>query len=311
MKTRLLVVLILATGLMLLLTWVVAASAAEIRADSRSDPNMISIDHEEPYGIPRHPGSLGYTPNLTFTPVSTTYLPLIQRSLSTCATAPTLISPTNGSPLNSLIAVLTYMRGTAPVSYTLIEIADNPAFNVPIEYSTSGGGLGPWQLRLFDNLQPATMYYWRVQDNCGAANSPYSAVFSFTTGSGGVILPSPVLASPLSGTLGLGQQVTLTWNSVAGAVGYRVKRGQPGSGGGILYFTPANSQVIRYLQPNTTYEWYVTAYNSYAYGNQSDKWRFGTGSFLVLQEVVPNSPTGETFYYFPNDRPWHTTELRR
>ena len=91
-----------------------------------------------------HPGpaSLAHTPGITFLPVSTIHLPLVQNGSSSCSTAPTLISPANGSQLNSLIAVLTYVRGTSPISSTSVYIADNPAFSGGQAYSVGGSGSG-------------------------------------------------------------------------------------------------------------------------------------------------------------------------
>ncbi len=217
------------------------------------------------------------------------YLPLI--ILAPCLRAPTLTSPTNGAHLSTLVPTLVYWRGTAPVTQTIITIADNAAFNSPMAYATTGGSLGPFDLKLFDNLLPATTYYWRVRDQCGAIYSPYSTVFNFTTGSGGVILPAPTLKSPVSGTLGLMKPVTLTWYSVAGAAGYQIYYSRVGSGGNTLIETGGTSYVLNYLNPNAQYEWWVVAYNSYAYGTPSSRWRFTTGTFAAMSQLA--SPTFE------------------
>lgn len=304
MKARLLIAFALAIGLALILAWVVAAQGTGAKIHAQSTPYVVSATGHHP--IRQNIVGLGYTEDITFTPAFTVYLPLVQRTIiPPCTTAPTLISPTNGSLLNTLAPTLIYMRGTAPVSYTSISVADNPAFSTLVDlYGTAGGGLGPMQLRLWKNLQPATVYYWRVQDVCGSVHSPYSSVFSFTTGSGGVILPAPVLVSPVSGTLGIGQEVTLTWNSVAGALGYQVWIYAVGSGGR-LYFTSGTSQVVRRLQASATYEWYVDAYNDYAYGDMSDKWLFGTGSFLLSG----SHPEEMYTLHYPGERPWRPTPL--
>jgi hypothetical protein len=304
MKARLPIVFIFALGLALLFTWAVTAQRTETKTDAQSSPylGISSVSHIELHPIHPSAVNLAYTSEITFTPAFTIFLPLIQFT-PPCTIAPVLISPTNGSLLNTLVPVLTYIRGTAPVSYTVISIADNPAFNSPIEYSSSGGGFGPFQLQLFYNLQPATMYYWRVQDKCGPVYSPYSSVFSFTTGSGGIILPAPTLVSPVSGTLGLGQQVTVTWNSMVGAVGYQVWSHQVGPYGNWLYFVSGDSLVLRYLQPNTTYEWWVIAYNDYAYGTSSDKWLFSTGSFTSLRKNAIGSQPGKLHNrYYSSDQ---------
>jgi hypothetical protein len=186
--------------------------------------------------------------------------------------------------LTTLVPTLVYMRGTAPVSQTVIYIADNSNFNASVVYATSGGMYGPFSLKLFDNLQPATKYYWHVRDQCGAVYSPYSTVFTFTAGSGGVLLPAPTLIKPVSGTVGLIKPVTLTWTSVAGAAGYQVHYGRVGSGSYTLLETGGTSYVLNSINPNSTYEWWVVAYNSYAYGTPSLRWRFTTGNFTVASD---------------------------
>ena len=217
------------------------------------------------------------------------YLPLLKNEYIPCTRLPTLSSPANGAHLTTLVPTLVYMRGTAPVSQTLIYIADNSNFNAPQVYGTSGGSYGPFSLKLFDNLQPATQYYWRVRDQCGTTYSPYSTVFTFTTGSGGVLLPAPILVKPITGTIGLIKPVTLTWNIVSGAAGYQVHYGMVGSGGYTLVETGGTSYVLNYLSPNSQYEWWVVAFNSYAYGATSPRWRFTTGTFATMPQQEDSS----------------------
>jgi hypothetical protein len=220
------------------------------------------------------------------------YLPLIQRGISptvpamSCSVAPTLMSPLDNSSLDTLIPQFTYVNETDPISYTVISIADNPAFDTPIEYSMGGGGTGTRQLTLFDNLEPATTYYWRVNEVCGAVEGPFSSVFSFTTGSNGVILAAPNLVSPVNGTVGVGQEAILTWDAVGDAMGYASHVCEK-TGGCVLSYTSTTTSTF-YLSPNTEYIWYVYAYNDYAYGNQSEGWMFTTGSFSALPNNTLN-----------------------
>lgn len=307
MKARPFIVSVLAAGLALVLVWAVAAQGRETKSHILlNSPTVSAIEDYKNY---EKAVTLSYHPSITFTQAFTVYLPLVQRTTLPCTVAPMLISPTNGSALDTLIPLLVYMRGTAPVSYTTITIADNPAFDTPIRYSTSGGGIGPYQLRLFDNLEPATTYYLRVQDVCGSVYSPYSPSSSFTTGAGGTILPAPTLISPADGTVGIGQEITLTWGAVGGAMEYELFRCQEGGCG--LYFTSSTSRMV-YLAPNTTYEWYVKAYNDYAYGDQSAIWQFTTGSFTSLQEDAVRSQLEAPYtLYYPAERLSYVIEQRR
>ena len=262
MNARIAVVVIIVVSAVLL---VASSVTAQPSITVQIDPLSLNSD------------TIWYTPAIT----RHVYLPLIMSNIPPCTRVPTLISPTNGSLLTTLVPTLVYMRGTAPVTQTIIYIADNPNFSSPQVYGTSGGSLGPFSLKLFSNLQPATKYYWRVRDQCGATYSPYPDAFTFTTGSGGVILPAPTLKSPVSGTVGLVKPVTLTWYSVAGAVGYQLYYSKVGSGGNTLLWIGGTSYVLNSVSANTTYEWWVVAYNNYAYGASSVRRRFSTGSFAM------------------------------
>ena len=265
MKARIVVVLVISISAVLLIASSVTAQPSAAVQIDQSPPNVDTIR---------------YTPLIT----RHVYLPLIKNEYIPCAPIPTLISPADGALLTTLVPTLVYMRGTAPVSQTVIYIADNSNFNAPIVYGTSGGMYGPFSLKLFDNLQPATKYYWHVRDQCGAVYSPYSTVFTFTTGSGGILLPAPTQISPVSGTVGLIKPVTLTWTSVAGAAGYQVHYGRVGSGSYTLLQTGGTSYVLNSPNPNSTYEWWVNAYNNYAYGASSPRWRFTTGNFTAASD---------------------------
>lgn len=290
-KARILLVTAIAVGLASLLVWAVSAqdTVAEFHPPIVSAVDD-SQDHQAARAI-RHP-------TLAATQPSTIYLPFVSLELPPCSRAPSLISPTNGSQLDTLVPELVFMKGTDPVSYTVITIADNPELYPGMAFYAHGGGIGPIHMRMFYNLSPATTYYWRVNDVCGADVSPYSEVFTFTTGSGGVILPAPTLVSPPDGEIEVGEEVTFTWNSVAGAAGYQLFRCME-EGGCRLYLTSSTSQPTGSLSPNSNYEWYVRAYNDYAYGEYSNTRQFTTGSFRSTRRNVANSPleAPHTLYY--------------
>ena len=171
MKARFFILSVLAAGLALVLVWTVAAQGTETKPQLLSNSQPVSA--LEDYQNQEKAANPGTHPGITLIQSFPVYLPLVQRDYSPpCTFAPTLISPTNGSALDTLVPTLSYMRGTDPVSYTDITIADNPAFDAPIEYTSSGGGIGPHQLRLFDNLEPATKYYWRMYDMCELGTKP-------------------------------------------------------------------------------------------------------------------------------------------
>ena len=85
-----------------------------------------------------------------------------------------------------------------PSSLTYLEITTDPQMAVYAK-SFSGNNPGPGQVShtFSSNFLPDTTYYWRVYFICDDyPNGPYSDVWSFTTGSGGTILPAPSLQSP-------------------------------------------------------------------------------------------------------------------
>jgi hypothetical protein len=213
-----------------------------------------------------------------------------------------LLTPTNGSLVNSLIPVITFLQQSNVVSGSYVYVTTDPAFHSFVAIlGTSGGGLGTVTVNLFNNLQPGTTTYWHALDYCSFGFSPYSSVFTFTTGSGGVILPGPALVSPASGTVGVGAQVTLTWNAVGGASGYQLWLSQP-DGSNYSYFVTTLWQAVQSLQASATYTWYVQAYNDYAYGAESEQRIFQTGSFVAQQtEASDSQPGGLSSWLRTND----------
>lgn len=272
MKVRLLIVAVITTSLALVFTWTATAETIHTRPNVRPEVEPIF-------------SAKNFHPDISATSAHTIYLPLVSHEIPPCSVAPTLISPTNNSTLDTLVPTLGVERGTTPVSYTVIMIDDDAGFGSPIGYSSWGDFERLW-LTLFDNLSSATRYYWYAYDVCGEVESPYSETFSFVTGSGGVILPAPSLVSPPDGTTGTGDEVTVEWTSVSGADGYQVLRCLV-DGGCTIYRSSDTSQTLGWLDANTTYEWYVRAYNDYAYGNESDVWQFSTGSFTAAQSDKP------------------------
>jgi hypothetical protein len=286
MKTRPFMIFVFGTAMALVFVWAAAAQATEVQSHIMSNSDSLSVIKD--YQNYENTVYTNDYPSITSTQTFSVYLPLVYVSIiSPCSIEPTLISPTNGSAVETLLPSLVYLNGTDSVEYSVIKIADNPAFDTPIQYNI-GAGIGPRHVWLWENLNPATTYYWHVYDVCGADVSPNSLTFAFTTGSGGVILPAPTLISPPNGLIGLGHEITLTWGSVEGAVQYKVIRCYIGGGSCFHYLTSETSWWTTRFDPNTTYEWYVNGQNDYAYGNQSSVWQFSTGSFTPMQESMAN-----------------------
>jgi hypothetical protein len=207
------------------------------------------------------------------------YLPLIETGPRPCSVPPTLVSPANGSSLDTLIPVFEWDSGNDPSATEFIMyVARDPGFTQVVSTLGYGSGQGPGNFRFWTNFDPATTYYWHAWLTCGeGVQSPYSETWSFTSGSGGTILPAPNLVAPANGTILAGLDTNLQWSSVPGAVEYQVHWSQSG-GGGYVQFTN-NLQYIPYaLNASTTYEWWSAARNDYAWGADSVHWNFTTGS---------------------------------
>lgn len=284
MKKMVAVRVIMSLAVPIILLSVMLWLLSSISASEAHAAQFVSVNRAHDAGPPpTYARLLNIGADELISPTFAVYLPLVQREAkpSPCSLSPTLISPADNSSLNTLIPRLNFFDPTEPVSSTMLEIADNPAFDLPIQYTLGNSGMGARQLTLFYNLKPATTYFWRTYDVCSAGKGPTSAVFSFTTASNGVILPAPNLVSPANGTVGVGQETTLTWDAVAGAVGYESYICKKTGGCNIAFLTTITRTV--YLNPNTEYVWYVSAYNDYAYGDQSDRWALTTASFSTLQ----------------------------
>lgn len=199
------------------------------------------------------------------------YLPLI----AIPCPKPTLFSPEDNAQLDTLVPTFNF---EVPIAGGVIgaglDVSANPNF-MPVDYSIGyfgGGGEFTWKLNY--NLLPATTYYWRAQTKCGNSAYAYSEVRALITGSGGVILPAPVLLSPADGSTTDSTEVTFEWNPVPGAESYQLSYQPEGSW---WYLVPVtNTQSTHTLQPGKNYIWYVEAVNSYGIGVDSEVWNLTT-----------------------------------
>jgi hypothetical protein len=208
---------------------------------------------------------------------STIFLPLVLQNYGACSTIPILLSPTNGSNPSTIAPLFRWDGGNDPrVTWAILQVAKDPGFTQDVSGVWYGGDItGVQEFRFPENLAPATTYYWRARPRCGEIMGPYSEVWSFTTGTGGTILPAPALVAPGNGSSVPGMPVTLEWAPVSGAVEYLVRWRQEGSGG-YAWDWATDTQFIPGLYPSTTYEWWISARNEYAIGTDSEIWQFTT-----------------------------------
>lgn len=202
------------------------------------------------------------------TPEYFVYLPLILAPPGPCSTAPTLISPTDGSSSQSLIPTFKWENGdvTGVTEVTLFVSLHEDDYPDHWEYQvTSYNSYFEEEQYDVDNLSTDTTYYWQVFMKCGEVESPHSEVWSFTTGSDELILPAPTLLSPADGAEIWSDElpITLTWEPVVGATKYKVilSRWDLETGTWLLIYSRIVTEP-QYLIPislfdNTTYRWTV------------------------------------------------------
>jgi hypothetical protein len=232
---------------------------------------------------------------ITFTPAFTVYLPA---TFNYYSTIPILISPANGSNLNTLVPLLRWNMGSIPNAIQAwVEVSENPQFSPVNDWIyTDPQGAGERQLEW--NLAPSTRYYWRACVVYNGTERYYSDVWTLVTGSNGVILPAPTLIAPLNGTTTSSTQVTFQWSAVEGRTDYlvwitdgrqQIQVTETGdniavkmprsvtspTGGGYVIITK-DTQVTEILWPGGTIRWWVEARNDYAIGAPSAWAEFNT-----------------------------------
>jgi len=218
-------------------------------------------------------GRLSHSAAVTFTPAYTAHLPLALKGFVGCSTAPMLLSPANDRELDTIAPLFRWDNGSNPsATRSRLQVAEDADFK-RISLSLSTGATGVMEFRFYVNLKPAATYYWRAWLQCGDQKGPYSQVWSFTTGSGGTILPAPTLISPSDGGTVSKKMVTLEWAPVSGAVEYVVHY-RPAGEPGHIFYTITDTHVTRYFADGATYEWWVSARNDYANGDDSVTWQF-------------------------------------
>jgi hypothetical protein len=157
-----------------------------------------------------------------------------------------------------------------------LQVAKDLDFTKIVSGLYYSGVTGVGEFRFPHNLDPDTAYYWRAGLMCDDTEGPYSDVWSFTTGSGGTILSAPTLIAPANGSTPPSLPVTLQWSAVDGTVEYLVHWRKVGEGGYGYSWETETQRELSWLDANTSYEWWVSARNDYAIGEDSETWQFTT-----------------------------------
>ena len=197
--------------------------------------------------------------------------------------APILISPPNGATNVSTTPIMDWSDVSGATSYHL-QISFNPSFSA-LALDVSGITSSQFAV-LVGILSGNTTYYWRVSASNVGGQSPWSAVWNFTTGIGAPA--APLLISPPNNSTGISLIPILDWNNVPGATSYRVQVSVNPSFNPLLInaVTGATSQyqVPPSLAFNTTYYWRVNATNAGGTSPYSAVWSFTT---LISPPLAP------------------------
>ncbi len=220
--------------------------------------------------------SLSEAGEMGFTPVATLHLPIAFQDWGPCVAAPTLIDPPDGMNLPTIAPLFRWDAGDDSwATQFRMRVSRDPAFDAWDRGLTSYAAQGEGTFRFHENLEPNTVYYWRAWLVCGELVGPTSQTWSFRTGADGFVPAAPALEAPESGATTSETSVRLTWEPVSGAAEYLVRYREAGAGWYRWVWTP-DMQTTLNLGGGTTYEWWVTARNSYAVGLDSEIWRFTT-----------------------------------
>ena len=290
MKTRLFTVFVLIIGMALLVTWVTNVEGTKAANALPFTVPVANDNRIEFFSNYQDATRLGHTSEITFTVAFSTYLPAVLRNYVACSTIPTLLSPVNGGDLDTLIPLYRWDNGNDPNATSVrMQLARDVGFMQTVFWVEGHSYSKIYEFRDRNNLDPATTYYWRAWLMCGEVQGPYSEVWSFTTGSGGTILPAPVLTAPENGSVLTSLPVTVQWAAVSGAKEYGVywrKAGQTGYSRVWINSTQFTFYQMG-LVANTTYEWWVAARNDYAVGTASPSWQFTTPVQISSLEFKP------------------------
>jgi len=232
------------------------------------------------------------------------YLPLVLRNYA--PSIPRLAAPINGAVLDTLIPTFSWDTGIQPAdTYGCLAFGTTPdptscqmAFLT--DYSDSH-----WDQVMWFNLQPGTIYYWRVGTiyNEDFDHPTWSTEWSFTTGAAGGALPSaPLLQSPANNSTVSTEDITLSWQAVTGAIEYSISLHALDTDIWIGLENTADPEFVLDIgsyvndaanQFGLHYGWSVATRNSYGWSNSSDTWKFTFSKNSAISKglLIP----GETF----------------
>lgn len=221
------------------------------------------------------------------------HLPVVIKLQEICREAPLLLEPPNGAHLDNIIPQFKWNSGNDPAATRLrLRLAKDPGFNEVVSTLTYGSAQGAGQFRFSNNRDPGTTYYWKAWLECDGVDGPFSEARSFTTGSGGTILPAPSLITPKDGTALASLPAPFEWSAVNGAVEYIMHWREVGRSGYTYSWVDKTNRDLTWLESAADYEWWVTARSSYALGDDSETWQFKSPAAVFAAQLLLKRPAG-------------------
>jgi len=189
---------------------------------------------------------------------------------------PVLVAPGDGTALGTIAPELVW-RASGDHWYG-IDIATDPEFATKAaEISPCAYYGGPeFKTPLLSNLDPSTLYYWRVGYRDDAGLYVWSPTWAFqTTEVAHALPPAPVLTLPEDGATASSLRPRLAWQPVPGVTMYHVTFALAGNGFSHTLLTYLPDAMAPFsLLPGRVYEWRVRTRNSYGWGPESATYTF-------------------------------------
>ncbi|MCQ2285788.1 MAG: T9SS type A sorting domain-containing protein [Bacteroidales bacterium] len=223
---------------------------------------------------------------------------------------PSLSSPSNGGNLSSVNPSLSWSGGgyyyytyNYDYQYDTVQTLNSAAM---VKGSTTSTSISLSQLYF------GRTYYWRIKSHYNGDDSPWSAVWKFTTPA------SPTPSSPVNGSTLTTEYTTLKWAAISGITSYEILMDTtPNFNSGLLQQnSTSNSSLSKSsLLYGTTYYWKVRANHSKDTSAWSAVQSFTTPSYVTLYSPTNgysytnnmnisfswNSIANSTYYFFECD----------
>jgi len=189
----------------------------------------------------------------------------------TIPSVPTLLNPADASTGVAIPTDFKWKASTGAVSYTL-QVSTNSSFTSFL-YNQSGLTSLTQQV---NDLNPLSIYYWRVSATNKAGTSDWSAIWSFTaTGPAPMV---PVLSNPIDDAITYSAPLTLSWLATSGAESYTLQVSGNSSFTSFVYnqsgLTSSTQQITGLAA--STYYWRVSATGNQATSGWSTVWSVTT-----------------------------------